>query len=290
MPEKTIRPMRIAALAIVLMSLLFQSVFSFQQASVLTKDEVYFSLARRINEQSESPVSAIVGALGEVIEVGQITVGADGKTTVIVKELAPSTPRVTNRSIRLIFVPSGEKDKWKWESFEDNRKLYPVERLFPYTKDRLGVAKANAERVWANLLEIMTREGETAMRVLETARAITKSDPAPLLAMTKARGAFLEAVKSKETTTESLLSSHRELQMAIEPVMGLADTYPDLRANDAYLRLFDELKILQNVLRATRKAYTDAVDVYNDDILRLPFALVAYGMEFTRMEAKIQAE
>jgi hypothetical protein len=38
-----------------------------------TRDEVYFSIARRVNQQSESPGIGIVNALDEVIEVGAIT-------------------------------------------------------------------------------------------------------------------------------------------------------------------------------------------------------------------------
>jgi LemA protein len=188
----------------------------------------------------------------------------------------------------LVFVPTDQKDKWLWESFEDNRKFYPVEKLFPYAKERLTQSRQVTDRAWAALLDIMSKEGEAAVKVITTAKAILKTDPAPLAPLTLARSALGEAVKGKEV--EAILNSHRELVAAIEQVLALADNYAELKANDAFLRLVDELKAVQASRASMRTAYVDAVAAYNDDIRRLPFALVAYGMEFTKVDAKIQPE
>ena len=256
--------------------------------SAFNKDEVYFAVARRINERTESPVSAIVAALGDVIEVGTVSTGPDGKVTALVKETTPSNARVTNKSIRLTFVPTGEKNKWKWEMFEDNRKLYEVEKLFTYSKDKLDQAKAQTDRLWGALVEIMAKEGEAAVKVVETAKAILKADVPAQQPLVQARTAFTEAAKGTEL--EVLRSSHKDLESAIEPVLALADNYPDLKTNDAFLRLNEELKNIINMVKVTRKGYLDSVEIYNDDIRRLPFALVAYGMEYTKLEPKIQSE
>jgi LemA protein len=253
-----------------------------------SKDEIYFSLARRVNEQSDSPVSALVNALGEVIEVGDITLGDDGKATVIVKELSASNARATNKSIRLVFAPAAEAGKWKWESFEDNRRLYPVERLFPYAKDRLDRARQMTVAAWAQYIDSMSKRGEAAAKVLETAKAILKSDPPPINPVNLARASLDEAKKSGQV--EAILSAHRELETAIELVATLGDSFSDLNANDAYLRLQDELKKSRDNHVAARKAYLDSVAAYNDDLRRLPFSLVAHGLEHTQIEAKIQPE
>lgn len=258
------------------------------QSAGFVKDDVYFSVARRINERTTSPVSAIVAELGGVIEIDQLTKDPDGKVTAVVKETTPSNARATNKSIRLTFVPTAEKNKWKWDSFEDNRKMYEVEKLFPYTKDRLDKAQQLAERLWTSLVSIMLKEGEAAVKVVDTARAILKADPAPYQAVVQARTAFEDAAKGTEI--DVLRTTHSQLEAAIEPVLSLGDNYPELKTNDAFLRLQDELRNVMNVVKVTRKGYLDAVDIYNDDIRRLPFALVAYGMEYTRMESKIQPE
>ncbi|MEP7271163.1 MAG: LemA family protein [Acidobacteriota bacterium] len=275
-------------LAVIGLGLWLPSVFPQAQQGAFIKDEVYFSVARRINERTESPVSAIVAALGDVIEVVTVTPGPEGKVTAVVKEVTASNARATNKSIRLTFIPSGVKDKWKWESFEDNRKLYETEKLFPYAKERLDKARQLTEQRWEGLLKAINTEGEAAAKVLETAKAILKSEPAAMPLIMKLKVAFAEAVKGPDTA--GLGTAHRELEAAMEPILTLADDNPDLKANDAYLRLLEEMKAAQNAAKAARKGYLDSVDVYNDDICRLPFALVAYGLEYTKLEPKLPQE
>jgi LemA protein len=176
-----------------------------------------------------------------------VTTGTDGKVSAIVKEITPSNARVTNKSIRLTFAPSGDKNRWKWEMFEDNRKLYEFEKLFPYSKDKLNQSKQQIERLWGALLEIMAKEGEAAVKVVETAKAILKTDIAAQQPLIQARTAFAEAVKGTEI--EVLRATHRDLEAAIEPVLALSETYPDLKTNDAFLRLNDELKNAINIVK-----------------------------------------
>jgi hypothetical protein len=69
---------------------------------------------------------------------------------------------------------------------------------------------------------------------------------------------------------------------------SLGETFPDLKANDAYLRLLEELKKAQEAVKGSRESYLKKVEVYNDEIRRLPYALVAHGMEYTKIEPKLQ--
>src|SRR5262245_43063155 len=66
----------------------------------MKKDEVYFSLARKLNSINDSPASALVAELDGVIEVTNVVMGTDGKATVTVKERAPSSAAYTNKSTR----------------------------------------------------------------------------------------------------------------------------------------------------------------------------------------------
>jgi len=253
-----------------------------------TRDQVLSSIATRVTTQSQSPVSAVVTSLLELIEVGPATVGPDGKVTVIVKETTPSNQRATKKSIKLVFVPTSDKEKWNWEQFEDNRRLYPVDRLFPYAKTQLDKLRAEVNSALAAHLDAMTKEGEAATKVLETAKAVIRSEPAPLGPVTQARAALVEARKGTEV--EAIAMAHRELENAIVAVLQLGETYNDLKANDAYLRLFEELKAAQGLIATTRENYFKKVETFNDEIRRLPYALVAYGMEYTKIEPKLRQE
>jgi len=257
----------------------------------MNKDELYFSIGRRLNALNESPVTAIVNELDTVIEVTGLTMRPDGKAEVTVKERAPSSAAYTNKSVRLLFTPPApgdKKEQWTWEQFEDNRKFYPVDKLFPYAKDELGKRKQLTVASWSAFIGAINKQGEAASKALETAAAILKAEPPPLAGVKAARGALAEAMK--ENKVEEILNAYRDLNQQTEPVTTLGDAYTDLKANDAYLRLIEEFENSVNVTNAARKNYVQTVAAYNEAILRLPFGLVAYGLEFHKIEANIQEE
>ncbi len=254
----------------------------------MKKDEPYFSIARRLNALNESPVSAIVNELDTVIEVTGLTMRPDGKAEVTVKERAPSSAAHTNKSIRLLFAPPAagdSKERWSWEEFENNRKFYPVDKLFPYTKDELGKRKQLTVAGWTTFLGAINKQGEAATKALETAMAVIKVAPPPLATVKTTRTALAEAMK--ENQTEDIISAYRELNQQTEPITTLGDTFLDLKANDAYLRLIEEFKNSVNATRAARNNYLQAIATYNEAILRLPFGLVAYGLQFHKIEPNI---
>jgi len=254
----------------------------------MKRDEVYFSVARLINSVNDSQVSAVVAELDGVIEVTNITLRPDSKAEVTVKERAPSNASSTQKSIRLIFTPPATGEKWTWTQFEDSRTFYPVERIFAYAKDVLGKRKQNTTATWAAFLGAVARQGEAAGKVLDTAKAILKAEPAPTAAVNAARKALAEVMK--ENKYEETINAYSDLSAQTEPILTLGDTYSDLKANDAYVRLLEEFKNAVNVTNAMRKNYVQSVDAYNESLVRLPLGLVAYGLQFTRIEPKIAAE
>jgi hypothetical protein len=251
----------------------------------MKKDELYLSVARRLNALNETPSSAVANELDTVIEVTNLTMRPDGKAEATVKERTPSDD---GKSIRLVFAPPAAGDteeKWIWEQFENNRRFYPVDKLFPYAKDELGRHKQATVMGWSAFIGSINKQAEAAIRTLETAKAILKSDPEPLAGLKGVREALAEAVK--ENRTDDILNAYRELNQRAESIETLGDTLTDLKANDAYLRLVDEFKKSVEASNTTRKNYLQVVAAYNETILRLPFSLVAYALEFHKIEANI---
>ena len=254
----------------------------------MKKDELYLSVARRLNALNETPSSAVANELDSVIEVTNITTRSDGKAEATVKERTPSED---GKSIRLVFAPPAAADteeKWTWEQFENNRKFYPVDKLFPYAKDELGKRKQATVAGWSAFIASINKQAEAASRALDTAKAILKSDPEPMAGVKGVRAALAEAMK--ENKTDDILNAYRELNQRTESIATLGDTMTDLKANDAYLRLIDEFKKSVESTETARKTYLQAVAAYNETILRLPFSLVAYAFEFRKIEASISED
>ena len=259
-------------------------------AKHLKRDEVFFSIARLINSKNESSVSAISAEVDGVIEITDITYRADGKAEVTVKERAPSSAAYTSRSSKLLFAPPATGEQWTWVEFEEGRKFYPVERLFPFVKSDLDKRKQMTTASWNAFLAAIASQGEAATKLLETAKAVIKVELPLAQPVLSARNALAEAVKEKENKYDEIVGAYNDLSGQTDPINSLGDTYSDLKANDAYLRLHEAFKNAVNATNAARKNYVQTVDAYNESLVRLPFAFLAYGLQFTRIEAKVTAE
>jgi LemA protein len=279
---------RIAKLNLGLVLLFLVSLATFAQAPAkkMTKDDVLRAIAAQVITQSESPVTSIMGALDEVIEVGEITI-KDGKYSAIVKERAPATTHNVNREIPLLFTLQPD-ESWKWEEFKNDTKFYPVTKLFPYAKDYLARSRDGVGASWKKYLNAMTAVGDAAFKVLDTAKAIIKKDPEPLAAVNTAREAVKKAKESGDV--DALKAAYKDLIQAVEPIAKLTDEFPDLKTNDAYLRLNEGLETTKKHLKSAREEYLSSVNQYNDRIQRMPFTLVAYGFGFTKMEPQVEIE
>jgi LemA protein len=280
----------IAKLNLGLLTILLASTLVFAQAPAkkMTKDDVFRSIAAQVLTQSESPATSIMGALDEVIEVGELTLSPkDGKWTAIVKEKAPSSASSTNQAIPLTF--SAQPDgTWKWEEFKNGAKFYPIDKLYPYAKDFLVRSRDGVGVGWKKYLATMTAQGEAAFKALDTAKAILKKDPEPLAAVNTARETLKKAIESGDV--DALKAAYKELTQAVEPIAKLTDEFPDLKTNDAYVRLAEAVEAAKKNLKAARDEYVNGINQYNDRILRLPFTLVAFGFGFTKMEPQIELE
>lgn len=253
------------------------------------RDEVFFSVARRIRQVSESPVSAIVSELDGLVEVTAISADPDGRALVTFRERTPASAAYPVKSTRMRFAPppAGGKE-WTWVEFEENRKFYPIDKLFPYVKDELGRRRQATVARWSALLAAVGKQNDAAIKAAETIKGVIRVDPPILASLMTLRTTLAEAVKEDEK--ERILSVYREILQQAEAVTTLSDTYSDLKANDAFLRLIDEYKNSINQTTTAQKDYVQSIAAYNESLLRLPFTLVAYGLGFTRLEAALSAE
>ena len=264
------------------------TVFAQAPAKKMTNDDVLRAIAAQVLTQSESPATSIIGALDEVIEVGEITLSPkDGKWLAVVKEKAPSNATSVNKEIPLMFaaLPDGT---WKWEQFKNDAKFYPLEKLFPYAKDYLTRSRDGVGVTWKKYLAAMAAQGEAAFKALDTAKAVLKKDPEALASVNTARASVKKAIESGDV--DAIKAANKELNQAVEPLAKLTDESPDLKTNEVYVRLADSVETSKKSLKAARDEYVNSVNLYNDRLLRLPFTLVAFGFGFTKMEPQVELE
>jgi len=83
-------------------------------------------------------------------------------------------------------------------------------------------------------------------------------------------------------TMEEKSASYNAMQSALSRLLVIVEQYPDLKANQNFIALQDELAGTENRIAVARKRYNDSVGVFNVKIRSFPSSIVAGQMGLTQ--------
>lgn len=98
-----------------------------------------------------------------------------------------------------------------------------------------------------------------------------------LTRITEARSAAMEA-----TTINNKITAEKDLTSAVHGLKIAVENYPDLKANQSFLLLQEELSDIENKLAAARRFFNTATTEYNNSVETFPANLIAGSYGFTR--------
>lgn len=137
-------------------------------------------------------------------------------------------------------------------------------------KNTLVVDKNNIDGKWAQVDNDMKRRADLIPNLVETVKGFAKQEQTVIGEVTKAREALLGA-KSKEGE----ISANSQLSGAIGRLLVLQENYPQLKSNENFLRLQDELAGTENRIAVSRRDYNETVRKYNTDVEVFPRSIAA---------------
>ena len=82
-------------------------------------------------------------------------------------------------------------------------------------------------------------------------------------------------------TVEEKAAGYNEMQSALSRLLVVVEQYPDLKANQNFIALQDELAGTENRIAVARKRYNDSVSSFNTRIRTFPGSVVAGNMGFS---------
>lgn len=95
------------------------------------------------------------------------------------------------------------------------------------------------------------------------------------------------------TTTQEYADANAELDSALSRLLVIVESYPELKADQTFVGLMDQLEGTENRIATARKDYNEIVTVYNTAIKKFPTVIFAkmFGFEeATRFEASAEAQ
>jgi LemA protein len=138
--------------------------------------------------------------------------------------------------------------------------------------------KVNAS--WGNLQADYQRRADLIPNLVATVKGYAQQEKTVLTEVTQAR-AGANSVKlsaddlSDPAKVQAFENAQARLSSAIIPLQRLQEAYPDLKSNQNFLALQDQLEGTENRINASRRDYNSAVQEYNTTIRTFPDAIGA---------------
>ncbi len=155
------------------------------------------------------------------------------------------------------------------------------------TMKRMNVEVNNG---WAEVENQLTRRYDLIPNLVETVKGYAKHENDVLTQVTEMRSRVGSA-----QTIQDKVDSNNQLTSALGRLMVVVEKYPDLKANQNFIALQDELAGTENRLSVARKRYNDVVTSFNSYLVVFPNNILAgwYNIEqatfFQAPEAAAQA-
>lgn len=146
--------------------------------------------------------------------------------------------------------------------------------FFKGTYNQFVTLDETVKSSWAQVENQLQRRYDLIPNLVETVKGYAKQEKDVLVEVTNARARVGGA-----TTVPDKISANNELSGALGRLLVVVEKYPDLKSNQNFLRLQDELAGTENRIAVERRRYNEAVQAYNVAIRSFPANLLAgmYG-------------
>jgi LemA protein len=138
-------------------------------------------------------------------------------------------------------------------------------------------ARNQVENAWSQIDVQLKRRIDLIPNLVETVKGYAAHEKSTLDAVINARNAAIAA----PATPAGQAAADNQLTGALRQLFALSEAYPDLKANQNFLALQEELTATEGRVAYARQFYNDSVLSYNNKLQAFPSVLVANMFNFT---------
>lgn len=140
-------------------------------------------------------------------------------------------------------------------------------------RNRLVTEHNKIDANWAQVENDMKRRADLIPNLVETVKGYAKQEQNVIGEIANARAALLSAAGSNNRQGE--MQANTNLSSALGRLLVIQEAYPDLKSNENFLRLQDELAGTENRIAVDRRDYNESIRAYNTDIEQFPQNIAA---------------
>ena len=135
------------------------------------------------------------------------------------------------------------------------------------------------DRAWANIDVLLKQRHDEIPNLVETVKGYMQHEQQTLLAVTQARAASISAASVGQKALADL-----QVTGALRGLFAVAENYPQLKANENFLKLQNRITELEERIADRREFFNDDVNTYNTRIGQIPDVFVASFMGLSPRE------
>jgi LemA protein len=152
------------------------------------------------------------------------------------------------------------------------------------TKNTLVSKNESVKAAWSQVDIVLQRRADLIPNLVETVKGYAQQEQTVFGDIAKARSALLSA-----GTPQQKIAANGQLDGALGRLLLVVENYPQLRSNENFLRLQDELAGTENRIAVERKRYNDTLRDYNTYVQQFPNSLFAGWAGFKTNDAYFEA-
>lgn len=119
----------------------------------------------------------------------------------------------------------------------------------------------------------LQRRADLIPNLVETVKGVARQESTIYIGVTEARSRLAGAVQSG--TLQEMGAANQELTSALSRLLVVVENYPELKSNQSFLQLQDQLEGTENRISVARQDYNKTVEDFNAYIRRFPYNLTA---------------
>lgn len=148
--------------------------------------------------------------------------------------------------------------------------------FFAMSYNGLVTEEENVRTEYSNISVQLQRRNDLIPNLVNTVKAYAAHETEVFQAVTDARERMMSA-----TTVDGAAAADAELTTSLNRLLAISEAYPDLKSNENFLSLQDQLEGTENRISTARRDYNAAVNIYNSRLRSFPTNIIAslFGFE-----------
>ena len=138
-------------------------------------------------------------------------------------------------------------------------------------------SKMKVDNAWSQIDVQLQRRFDLIPNLVETVKGYMSHEKETFEQITKLRTSWADA-----SSVQDKANLDGELSSALKTIMAVSENYPELKANQNFMQLSEELRNTENKISFSRQFYNDSVTMYNTKLQVFPSNIVAgmFGAKF----------